>query len=224
MTAPVQSQPVDIDGLKRAILFRTLCQLLGSYTVMEGAKVVLEDKKTSFQVLRAQSGDRRALDDLLKGCQVQLYRYVSSLLEDPLDAEDAVQMTFLQVCRKLRSLTDPALFRPWVYRIAARIAYRMRNGRHRRWRLTAIDHVDELPDTTWGVGLDDFEVKEQLPELLEALTPKCREVVILHYLEEFTMPQVAAILEIPVGTAKSRLSYALTCLRKTTAKYRGDGQ
>ena len=183
-----------------------------------------KSKKTSFEVLRAQSGDRHALDDLLKGCQVQLYRYLSSLLEDPLDAEDAVQMTFLQVCRKLRSLRDPAFFRPWMYRTASRIAYRIRNDRHRRSRLTVTDHVDELPDTTSVVDLNDFEVKERLPELLEAVTPKCREVVVLHYLEEFTLPEVAAILEIPVGTAKSRLSYALTCLRKTTVKYRGDGQ
>jgi RNA polymerase sigma-70 factor (ECF subfamily) len=181
-------------------------------------------KKTTFEVLRAQAGDRRALDDLLKGCQVQLYRYLSSLLEDPLDAEDAVQMTFLQVCRKLPSLRDTSLFRPWIFRIAARIAYRIRNRRHRRSRPTVTDHMDELPDTTSAVDLDDFEVKERLPELLEALTPKCREVVVLHYLDEFTVPEVAAILEIPVGTAKSRLSYALTCLRKTTTKYRGDGQ
>jgi RNA polymerase sigma-70 factor (ECF subfamily) len=183
-----------------------------------------KSKKTTFEVLRAQAGDRRALDDLLKGCQVQLYRYLSSLLEDPLDAEDAVQMTFLQVCRKLPSLRDTSLFRPWIFRIAARIAYRIRNRRHRRSRPTVTDHMDELPDTTSAVDLDDFEVKERLPELLEALTPKCREVVVLHYLEEFTVPEVATILEIPVGTAKSRLSYALTCLRKTTVKYRGDGQ
>jgi RNA polymerase sigma-70 factor (ECF subfamily) len=183
-----------------------------------------KSKKTTFEVLRAQAGDRRALDDLLKGCQVQLYRYLSSLLEDPLDAEDAVQLTFLQVCRKLPSLRDTSLFRPWIFRIAARIAYRIRNRRHRRSRPTVTDHMDELPDTTSAVDLDDFEVKERLPELLEALTPKCREVVVLHYLEEFTVPEVATILEIPVGTAKSRLSYALTCLRKTTAKYRGDGQ
>jgi len=185
---------------------------------------MLEDKKTSFQVLRAQSGDRRALDDLLKGCQVPLYRYLSSLLEDPLDAEDAVQMTFLQVCRKLRSLRNPALFRPWTYRIAARIAYRVCNRRQRHSRLTVTDYVDALPDTTSVVNLDDFEIKERLPELLEALTSNCREVLVLHYFEEFTVPEVAAILEVPVGTVKSRLSYALTCLRKTTAKYRGGEQ
>jgi hypothetical protein len=68
------------------------------------------DQASQRSLLRAQSGDRDALDDLLQGCQVQLYRYLSILLEDPLDAEDAVQMTFLQVCRKLRSLSDPANF------------------------------------------------------------------------------------------------------------------
>ena len=183
-----------------------------------------ENKKTSFQVLRAQAGDRRALEDLLKGCQVQLYRYLSGLLEDPHDAEDAVQMTCLQVCRKLRLLSDAALFRPWMYRIATRIAHRIRNRLHQRSRLTVTDHVDELSDNTPVANLDDFEIKEQLPALLEALTPTCREVVVLHYLEEFTLPEVAAILDIPVGTAKSRLSYALTCLRKTTAKYRGGEQ
>lgn len=180
-----------------------------------------EDKKTKFQVLRAQSGDRDALDDLLKDCQAQLYRYLSNVLQDPHDAEDALQMTFLQVCRKIRSLRDPGLFRPWTFRVAARIAYRILDRRHRRARLMATDHADELADTTSVVDVDAFEVKERFPELLGALTPKCREVVVLHYLEEFTLPEVSAILDIPVGTAKSRLSYALTCLRKTTAKYGG---
>ena len=175
---------------------------------------------TTFQVLRAQAGDRQALDQLLRGCQHQLYGYLLRLLSNSADAEDALQATFLQVFRKLRWLRDPALFRPWTYRIASRVAQRMLRRRGTRGSTLAPD-LDELAGEPDQADLADWEMKERIPELLERLTAKSREVVVLHYLEEFTLPQVADILGIPEGTAKSRLSYALACLRKAHGPSKG---
>ncbi len=59
------------------------------------------DRKTTFWVLRAQSGDRQALDLLLENHQSPLFRYLRGILRNDADAEDALQMTFIQVFRKL---------------------------------------------------------------------------------------------------------------------------
>jgi RNA polymerase sigma-70 factor (ECF subfamily) len=179
-----------------------------------------EGNNTSFLVLRAQSGDRQALDELLKGCQSQLYGYLLRLLSNSADAEDALQTTFLQVFRKLRWLRDPALFRPWTYRIANRIAQRMLKRRG-NYESTSTPYLNDMADDNESIDFGMLEMKELIPELLERLTAKSREVVVLHYLEEFTVPQVASILGIPVGTAKSRLSYALACLRNTSGQSKG---
>ena len=75
----------------------------------------------SWLVLRAQSGDREAFDRLLRGVQGPLHRCVLSLAgQDAHLAEDVLQEVFLRLWRKLPWLREPALFRPWAYRVAAR--------------------------------------------------------------------------------------------------------
>ena len=82
-------------------------------------------KRLTLLVLRAQAGDREALDRLLEAHQGELFGYLAKMLRDHSDAEDAVQQTFMQAVKKLRWLREPEYFRPWVFRIASRIAFRM---------------------------------------------------------------------------------------------------
>ena len=90
-------------------------------------------KQEARWVLRAQSGDRQALDSLFRAVQSPLYRYLLRLLSDPSLAEDVLQDVFLLIYRKLRWLRDPRLFRCWAYRIASREAFR-KLKKERRWR------------------------------------------------------------------------------------------
>ena len=83
-------------------------------------------------VLRAQTGDREALDELLRAVQEPLYRYVLSLMGEPALAEDVLQEVFLRIYRKLRWLRTPELFRAWAYRIASRETF-THLRRERRW-------------------------------------------------------------------------------------------
>ena len=78
----------------------------------------------AWLVVRAQSGDRPALETLLDGVQRPLYRYVLRLIGDASSADDVLQETLMRIYRKLRWLDDPALFRPWAYRIASRETFR----------------------------------------------------------------------------------------------------
>ena len=157
-------------------------------------------------VLRAQSGDRDAFDALLREIGPPLLRYASRVTGDAALAEDVVQETFIAIIRKLAWLNDPSLFRAWAYRIASREAFRLLR-KHRRFT----DPVEEIPVVEQPV--DPWQ-RERLLASLERLSPASRAVVTLHYLEEMPLADVAAVLELPLGTVKSRLSYGLVQLRK----------
>lgn len=170
-------------------------------------------KRQVLLVLRAQTGDREALDRLLETHQGELFGYLTKMLRDRTDAEDALQTTLMQVVKKLRWLREPAVFRSWLYRIASRTAFRIIEQRRRSNEQSNTEFIDEATTDEVEYSVSS-ELIEQIPEWLEQLTPKGREVVILHYLKGFTTEEVAAILDIPLGTAKSRISYSLACIRK----------
>lgn len=168
-------------------------------------------------VLRAQSGDIEALDKLFQSVQSRLYAYLRGLVGDPHLAEDVLQDVFVLVHRKLLWLREPELFRPWVHRIATREAFRAL----KKLRRHPEEEFDEALDAPEGEepapqGPDD-ELIERLPQLVQRLTPKSRPVLLLHYWEGLTLEAVAAVLEISVGTVKSRLAYGLGQLREAVA-------
>jgi RNA polymerase sigma-70 factor (ECF subfamily) len=161
-------------------------------------------------VLRAQCRDREAFEALLGGVQPALRRYLLGLA-GPDAADDLLQDVLIIVIRRIGSLDDPALFRPWLFRIASREAFRYLKKR-RTWsnRHEPDTPLDELPATAPTAGQD------VMPELLasEAISPASRAVLMLHFQEELTLPAIAAILALPLGTVKSRLAYGLRALRR----------
>lgn len=165
-------------------------------------------------VLRAQSGDREALDELLKAVQEPLYRYIFRLVGNCNMAEDILQDVFIRIYRKLGSLQQPELFRPWAYRIASREAFKHLK-RERRWAEQVRDEsfLETIPAATPQETLAP-ELIERLPTLISRVSPASRAVLILHYLHEMSLGEVAAILGIALGTAKSRLAYGLVSLRR----------
>ena len=175
-------------------------------------------ERESWWVLQAQSGNRGALDELFRSVQDSLFRYIVSLVRDQHLAEDILQEVFIRIYRKLGWLRDPEAFRAWTYQIASREAFRYLN-RERHWTeqvrdeatLTAVpsnEHDSEFPS----------ELIETLPRLVGNLSPASRAVVVLFYLHEMSLVETAAVLDIPVGTVKSRLAYGLECLRRSFKK------
>ena len=160
-------------------------------------------------VLLAQTGDRNALEQLLREAYAPLRRYIVHLAGADL-ADDILQETSLQIFRKLPFLREPAVFRPWAFRIASRIAFA--HLKHaRRWQPlddAPSEHLTAI-NTTLGEPTD-----EAFMTLLDHVSPASRAVLLLHYQHDLSLEESAAILEIPVGTAKSRLHYGVTTLRK----------
>ena len=164
-------------------------------------------------VLLAQSGDRGALNRLLSDLQDGLYDYLVRLVGDKHLAEDILQEVFVLIWRKLFWLRDPAVFRPWAYRIASREAFR--RLRKHRFQAKMLGHetlLAELPARE--VPPFPHGWAEALPGLLALLSPASRAVLILHYLQGMTLNEVADVLEVSPGTVKSRLAYGLAALRQ----------
>ena len=166
---------------------------------------------------RAQMGDRSALDDILHALQEPLFEHVRGITGDPDVARDALQESLLSIARHLTSLRDPRWLRAWAYRIATREA--VRHARlARRWReeLDA-DALASVPAPEPNEPRFATELIARLPELLDTLPPASRSVLRLHYLESMSFAEIAEALEIAVGTAKSRLAYALGVMRTRMA-------
>lgn len=165
----------------------------------------------TFLVLRSQSGDRAAFNDLLTLVQAPLFRYISGLVRDKALAEDILQEVFLLIYRKIGWLRDPLLFRPWAYRIASRETF-TRLKKEKWWNEQVRE--DESLENVPASAVDDPVSTEEVRALLSAASPASRAVLILHYLEDMKLAETAEILGIPPGTAKSRLTYGLQKIRR----------
>lgn len=167
-------------------------------------------KQEIFLILRAQAGDREALDELFQLVQEPLYRYIVSLVGTRALAEDILQEVFILIYRKLRWLREPEVFRPWAYRIATREAFK--HLKHeRRWSDSSVDEtvLEDLP-----TPVRDSLTPEMVSQLVEQVSPASRVVIVLHYLHEMQLDEVADVLGLALGTVKSRLAYGLGSLRK----------
>jgi RNA polymerase sigma-70 factor (ECF subfamily) len=168
----------------------------------------------AWLVLRAQSGDRAALEALLGGVQPALHRYLLGMIGDRASADDVLQETLFRIYRKLPWLDDPALFRPWAYRIASREALRLLA---RRQSMQARD-VDDAVLESLAEPIREPPAPGDLERLIEHASPSSRAVLLLHYQDGLTIEEVAAVLGIPAGTVKSRLAYGLQRLREATKR------
>ena len=168
------------------------------------------DSDEARAVGRAQCGDREAMASLLRGLQPRLHRYLLRLVGAD-HAADVLQEVLIAIARKLAWLEDARLLRPWAFRIASRAAFRHLR-REQRWRQWSTDdtEIDLLP------APEPRPTEERLQELLASpeVSPASRAVLVLHFQEEMPLADVAAVLEIPLGTAKSRLAYGLKALRR----------
>jgi RNA polymerase sigma-70 factor (ECF subfamily) len=173
----------------------------------------LPDKtQTKFLVLRCQVGDKEAFNGLLASVESRLFAYVRRVAGDTELAKDILQDVFLIIYRKIGWLNDPELFLPWAYRIAMRETFRVMKKKRREV------YFDEetFAETAAESGEPEFEPEliERIPATLEKVSRLSREVLILHYLEGMSIAETADILDVSVGTAKSRLAYGLAQIRK----------
>ena len=162
-------------------------------------------------IIRAQSGDREAFAILFEQYKNLVYKTAYLMLGESTEAEDALQEIFVQVYKSLSGF-DPrkAAFTTWIYRVT--FNYCLNHRRKKRpYTLPFEDISPALKSEFPGTQLAEEQILEQA---IGALTDKQRAVVILRYFWELPYAEIAQILELPLGTVKSRLDLALKTLRK----------
>ena len=168
------------------------------------------DEDENLLVLLVQSGDIAAFERLLLRLYQPLRNYVSKLVGVS-TAEDVLQEVALRIFQNIKSLREPRAFRPWVFRIATRIAF-VHLKRDKRWRASETD-PQAFAAISGNIPNEPEEVATGLLGMVDRLSPASRAVLLLHYQQNLSLDETAAILDIPVGTAKSRLSYGVAKLR-----------
>lgn len=172
-----------------------------------------KENDESAWIARAQAGDERAWFHLVTGYQEVAFRLAYLILGSAADAEDVAQEAFVRAYLALDRFDGARPFRPWLLQIVRNQARNHRRSLSRylayltRWRA-------EEPDTAVAHSTHQARTDARLLwQAVQKLPPKGREIVYLRYFLEMSEAETAVILDIPTGTAKSRLSRALSQLR-----------
>lgn len=157
-------------------------------------------------VKRAQKGDQSAFVELIQQSEQSLYRVAIAILKKDEDCADAIQDAILQAYQKLNQLKKPKHFQTWLTRILINQCYKILNQRKK---------VTNLSDSATNAipAISSFEEIE-LRDIVEQLEQPLRLVFTLHYIEDYSLRQIAEVTETPEGTVKSRLYRARQTLMK----------
>jgi len=168
-------------------------------------------------VLRAQRGDGRAFEELVRPHREIAFRVAFLVTRNAADAEDAAQEALVKAWRALGRFRPGAPLRPWLLRIAANEARNRQRGARRAERLVlraaaaSPGEAAPSPEETAVVAAE----RERLLAALEALPEPSRRVLACRYLLGLSEDETAAVLGVLRGTVKSRTARALDRLRET---------
>lgn len=169
-------------------------------------------------------GDDQAYEILIQRYQQPVYNLVCRLLNDPSDASDIVQEVFLKIFRNIRSFRHGSSLKTWIYRIAVNEAYNHRRWFSRHLRQEVAFATDEAApahaDTFADPGRSPFEeaadheTRALVEAALEKLKPNFRAAVVLRDIEDLSYEEIASVLDVSLGTVKSRILRGREALRK----------
>lgn len=172
------------------------------------------------RVRRAVRGDRAAAQALLEELMPRVRNLVRYLVRGDQDVDDFAQQALVDILKGLPSYRGEAPLVRWADRVTARtalaLAKRRRAEREREAEL--IENLYPFHPQTRSVG---YLARRRLARALDALPDEQREAVVLHHVLELTVPEVAATLDVPFDTAKSRVRLAMKKLRAELEPERG---
>lgn len=187
--------------------------------LMHSANSAVNLERESHSATLAQEFEERLAD-----CGKLAFRVARGVLRNSADAEDVAQEAFLKAYRNFSKLRDQGRFRSWLVRITWRLALdRYRSAKRREARETAWSMEQQTASVEQIAASNEFS--EQIDRLLGELPEKLRIVLILAAIEGKTLEDVANLLELPIGTVKSRMHFGrkqlaekLQCLVNNTKK------
>jgi RNA polymerase sigma-70 factor (ECF subfamily) len=173
-------------------------------------------------------GDTAAFGGLVRRYQERLYNSVYRLVDNPEDAQDVVQEAFLNAYQSLDSFKGDSLFFTWLYRIAVNTAISLKRKQRATVRMDlgrdgehGIEPLDPSEESRPGHALEQAEQGRRIHEALNRLSPEHRAVLIMKDMEGQKYEAMAEILQVPIGTIRSRLHRARLELRELLEKSEG---
>ena len=170
----------------------------------------------------ARAGDTVAFDSLFYRYRDGIYRLGFAITRDPSAAEEIVVDTFARAYRAIERLEPDDSLRPWLYRVAVNLSYNRRPRKGVTFS-SLDDGTDDIPAEAESPSeaAERAERRRVVLECVDTLGAKHKVVVVLHYLNGLNLAEIAEIVEVPVGTVKSRLHYALRKLRVQLSAHPG---
>ena len=162
-------------------------------------------------VLRCRREQKSAFEELIRTWEQRLFYYIRRLVDDEQDAWQILQETWVKVLRGIKKLRQPKKLPSWLYRIARNTAVSHLRSKYTRQILLQND--SNLRDIEDDAENPAFEDAEQVHYGLGRISLPHREVLTLFFLQDLSTEEIAGVLEIPVGTVKSRLYYAKRALK-----------
>ena len=194
---------------------------------MDGAAVESERDGESALVEDLRAGDQDAYEMLIERYEQPVFSIVSRVMDDPEDAADVTQEVFLKVFRNIDAFRGDSTLKTWIYRIAVNEAHNQLRwfGRHRRQEVALEseaghkgvgDLVADRGPSPYDMARD-HETQRLLESALKRISVHYRAALVLREVEGLRYEEVAEILEISLGTVKSRILRGREALRKVLA-------
>jgi RNA polymerase sigma-70 factor (ECF subfamily) len=167
-----------------------------------------------YQLLqRVSNGDEDAFKKLYNHHHISVYNYILRLIHEPVVAEDLLQDVFLAVWRGAKKFKGNASVKTWIFRIAH---HQTISWLRKHKKANYVENIDNLTLQS-HIPLPEDQILEKseiskIVRALEKLSPNHRSVIELTFMYGFAYKEIAEVMDCPVGTVKSRMSYALRYL------------
>lgn len=204
----------------------------GSLSILVGGHAGLSQEDA--RILRGlRAGIEEAYEELIERYEQQLYGMTYRLLGSPMDAADVVQEVFLKVFRTIGSFREQSSLRTWIYRIAVNETHNHRRwfARHCRCEVSmeedgreqnALDQTADPGRSPYELTLDN-ENRQLVERALTRINPVFRTAVVLRDIQSLTYEEIAEILQVSLGTVKSRILRGREALRREITQRPDEG-
>ncbi|MMZ46040.1 ECF RNA polymerase sigma factor SigW [compost metagenome] len=173
-----------------------------------------QNDQMTMLVAETLAGSREAYKELYDYTIHTVYKSVHFLLEEKADVDDVVQEIYIQVYKSLETFDTNRSFQPWLMGIVMRQIRAYRRKRWMRMRITSkAESLEHHAAFDFSEEIVDKVANHVLLQAVQQLSFKLKQVIVLHYLHEYSQEEIANILDIPLGTVKSRIHAALQKLR-----------
>ncbi|SET81659.1 RNA polymerase, sigma subunit, SigW [Oceanobacillus limi] len=180
--------------------------------------LIIRDK-----IKQVKKGDQTAYEDVVMFFQDKIFQHCYRMLGNKHEAEDIAQEAFIRAYVNIHSYDENRKFSTWLYRIATNLTIDRIRKRKPDYYLDAevkgtdgLDMYSQLAtnDRLPEEEVQGMELQNQIESEILSLPPKYRSIIMLRYLEEFSLQEISDILDIPLGTVKTRIHRGREALRK----------